>query len=356
MTGSTKKRCRIRRSPDAFAYTAAVDCQLIDTDAPPDIIAFVDAHPQGSLWQSHAWARYQRALGRSVRWAVGYDGARVVAAALVIEAGAAQRTDWQMPRGPLFAEDLRLPDQSTFLAFLRARAAAARAIALYASPSIDLPALAQEGFRPSGRHEQPEATVLLDLTLTDEALLAQMKPKGRYNIGVAQRHEVWVEQSRNLPAYVRMARETAERDGFRGPLQKQLELFLDALEGSFLLLAYPPSSVVQTRPGPIAGLLGVVWRGTGIYYYGASSNEHRNLMAPYALQWEAMRLCRRLGAQQYDLLGIAPPDAGEGHPWAGVTDFKRKFGGTVITYPPEQRFLLRPVTHAALALKRRFFR
>ncbi len=353
MTGWTKKRCRIRRSPAPFAYTTAVDCQLIDTDPTPDITAFMDGHPHGSLWQSAAWARYQRALGRTVRWAVGRTGSTVMAAALVIEVGAAKRTDWQVPRGPLFAADLPLPEQRAFLAFLRGQAKAARAIALYASPSIELTALSNEGFRPSGRHEQPEATVMLDLALSDEALLAQMKPKGRYNIGVAQRHEVWVEQSRNLPAYVRMARETAQRDGFRGASQKQLETFLDTLEGSFLLLAYPPASIAQTRPGPIAGLLGVLWKGTGIYYYGASSSEHRNLMAPYALQWEAMRLCRRLGAQRYDLLGIAPPDSGDHHPWAGVTDFKRKFGGAVITYPPEQRLVLRPVTHATLALKRR---
>jgi lipid II:glycine glycyltransferase (peptidoglycan interpeptide bridge formation enzyme) len=98
--------------------------------------------------------------------------------------------------------------------------------------------------------------------------------------------------------------------------------------------------------------MGVTWNGTGIYYYGASSYEHRNLMAPYLLQWEAMRLCKKSGCDHYDLLGISAPDSVD-DPWAGISDFKRKFGGTVITYPPEQTLVLRPMVKRALGLKRK---
>jgi lipid II:glycine glycyltransferase (peptidoglycan interpeptide bridge formation enzyme) len=91
-----------------------------------------------------------------------------------------------------------------------------------------------------------------------------------------------------------------------------------------------------------------------IYYYGASASAGRELMAPYALQWAAMRQAKALGATSYDLLGIAPPGTGPMHPWAGISDFKRKFGGTLVTYLPERQITLRPLTHAALQAKRRW--
>ena len=92
-------------------------------------------------------------------------------------------------------------------------------------------------------------------------------------------------------------------------------------------------------------------------------------MAPYLLQWEAIKYCKAKGCRTYDFLGIAPlspspPEGegrasqareGEGHPWQGISDFKAKFGGTVLTYPPEQEVTLRPVMKGLLEMKRYFF-
>jgi lipid II:glycine glycyltransferase (peptidoglycan interpeptide bridge formation enzyme) len=99
--------------------------------------------------------------------------------------------------------------------------------------------------------------------------------------------------------------------------------------------------------------MGVIWGNTGIYYYGASDYEHRALMAPYLLQWKAMKQCKEAGCTRYDLLGIAPPDAPEDHPWQGISRFKEKFGGEIITYPPERQIILRKLAHAGLRLKRK---
>jgi lipid II:glycine glycyltransferase (peptidoglycan interpeptide bridge formation enzyme) len=78
-------------------------------------------------------------------------------------------------------------------------------------------------------------------------------------------------------------------------------------------------------------------------------------MAPYLLQWEAMKLCRRQGCARYDLLGIAASNAPD-DPWTGISDFKRKFSGTVVTYPPEQMVVLRPMMKRMLEWKRKVLR
>ncbi|MDZ4216756.1 MAG: peptidoglycan bridge formation glycyltransferase FemA/FemB family protein, partial [Candidatus Gracilibacteria bacterium] len=79
-----------------------------------------------------------------------------------------------------------------------------------------------------------------------------------------------------------------------------------------------------------------------IYYYGASSNANRELMAPYLLQWRAIQEAKIRGCGTYDFLGIAPEDATKNHPWKGITEFKQKFGGSVLQYPQARDIIHRP--------------
>ena len=211
----------------------------------------------------------------------------------------------------------------------------------------------------------PEATRLLDLTRSEEDLLAQMKPKGRYNIRLAEKHGVRVELCNDVKSFSVLMNETMQRDGFRSSGGRTYRRFLELLPRSFLLLAYAPSGHEKTASEgrysrdktemsqtPVAGLLGVIWGAGGIYYYGASSHAQKELMAPYLLQWEAIKHCKAQGCSSYDLFGIAPPDQPD-HPWSGVSDFKAKFGGTVVMYPPEQEITLRPLVKTLLSMKRK---
>jgi lipid II:glycine glycyltransferase (peptidoglycan interpeptide bridge formation enzyme) len=280
-----------------------------------------------------------------VRIYVEEKGSAITASALVvIDRTVRDLSTWDLPRGPLWTEDA---DINALMRRIVDDAVADHGLAVYTSPS--LPLKTEIRTVPSPRHEQPEASIVLDLRVSEEQLLAQMLPKGRYNIGVAKRHGVNVRETRDVDAFTALAKETALRDGFRAPSAAHYQAFLDHLPGSFLLLAFESESATQ----PIGGLLGAIWGACGIYYYGASSYAHRALMAPFLLQWEAMAHCRTAGAMTYDLLGIAPPDAGSGHPWAGITGFKRKFGGTIVTYPPEHQCVLRPLSLRAIRLKRK---
>jgi peptidoglycan pentaglycine glycine transferase (the first glycine) len=329
-----------------------MDTRLLTTV--PDLRAYeewIAHHPDATLWQSPAWKAYQEALGRGTRLYGVFDGPALCATALVIiDKTTAGLSTWDIPRGPLVdardaAKDL--------LDRIVTDAKKARCLSLFLSPAVSLPAT-HHRLAASPRHEQPDATRILDLTLSDEQLLAQMHQKGRYNIKVAEKNGVRVEESRDTAAFARLMAETSARDGFRAPSQRQFDAFLQSIPGSFLLLAYP-SSARSAQAEPVAGLLGAQWKNCGIYYYGASDYEHRALMAPYALQWQAMRLCRERGCVRYDLLGVAPPDAGADHPWQGISGFKEKFGGTVVTYPPERRIVLRPLLQSMLQLKRQLF-
>lgn len=175
-----------------------------------------------------------------------------------------------------------------------------------------------------------------------------MHSKGRYNITLAKKHGIEVTEgtSKDIPAFYELLQSTGGRDGFKISQKSHYTRFLERLPQSFILMAIHAGK-------PISGLIGVQWHDTAFYYYGASSYEHRNLMAPYLLQWEAMQRSKTRGCARYDLLGISPENAPTNDPWQGISDFKRKFGGEVVTYPAEQMLILRPILRQALEMKRK---
>jgi lipid II:glycine glycyltransferase (peptidoglycan interpeptide bridge formation enzyme) len=180
---------------------------------------------------------------------------------------------------------------------------------------------------------QPPDTVLIDLSASEEEIRAAMKPKWRYNIGLAEKRGVLVTEAgaQGLDVFYRLLEETARRDGIAihssayyralfelcetGDYRTQLRLYLARHESDAL------------------AAIAVLIRGTqATYLYGASSNIKRNLMAPYALQWQAMRDAKARGCLVYDLFGI-PPSGADDHPMTGLYRFKTGFGGAIIHRP-----------------------
>ena len=202
---------------------------------------------------------------------------------------------------------------------------------------------------PAQSRYTPEHTLVIDIGKTEDEILAQMKPKGRYNIQVAKKHGVVVERIAGadvneniLNNFYEILQKTGARDEFgihpKYFYKNLLEIF-GAKKMADLFLAKTPNGKT------IAGIIVVYYKNTATYYYGASDYEHRNLMAPYLLQWEAIQEARRRGMKHYDFLGIAPEEK-EGsaavHPWSGVTEFKKKFGGREVTYPPAFDIIYKP--------------
>jgi len=77
---------------------------------------------------------------------------------------------------------------------------------------------------------------------------------------------------------------------------------------------------------PLASMFLVLSNQRGTYLYGASSSENKNLMAGYALQWEAIKLAKKRGCSEYDMFGSAP-NLSKNHPLHGVHVYKKGFGG-----------------------------
>jgi lipid II:glycine glycyltransferase (peptidoglycan interpeptide bridge formation enzyme) len=224
---------------------------------------------------------------------------------------------------------------------------------------------------------QAPDTVLVDLSPPPEGILARMKPKWRYNIGLAERKGVTVQRFfatpgvngavpgvpdaistdgdpdalwRALERFYALLRETAERDGIAiHGFEYYRGLFAHAT--AYRPPPGTPRPDVRLYLAPygdriLAGIVTLFRSTEGVYLYGASSNQDRNLMAPYALQWAAIRDAREAGCQTYDLFGIPPSAADPSHPMAGLYRFKTGFTGPegIIHRPGTWDYPCRPLT------------
>ncbi|PIS07412.1 hypothetical protein COT78_03680 [Candidatus Berkelbacteria bacterium CG10_big_fil_rev_8_21_14_0_10_43_13] len=198
----------------------------------------------------------------------------------------------------------------------------------------DIPAF---GFTKSFEEMQPEHTLILDLSKREEEILAQMKQKGRYNIKIANKSNLVIKKTTtpddSLDDFYRLYSATGKRHGITFRSKKYFESLLDILgrkgyaELETIYLVQGIDNDEKIEKIALASAIIVYSGKKAIYLYGASSDEHKNLMAPYKLHFNIIKDAKARGCTEYDFFGIAPDDSSS-HPWAGVTRFKKQFGGT----------------------------
>jgi lipid II:glycine glycyltransferase (peptidoglycan interpeptide bridge formation enzyme) len=242
-----------------------------------------------------------------------------------------------IPKGPLV--DWQDPAQvRALVAALDQTARARGAIALTVEPALPdtaahAVALEQAGFVPSVTAIQPRRTLVVDLTPDREEILAAMKSKTRYNIRLAGRKGVKVYRgdAADVEIFNKLIQVTSSRNEFgvhsADYYRRAFKLFAPREQVALFLADYEGQ--------PLAGVMAFALNQAAWYFYGASSNVHRNLMAPYAVQWAAMEWAKDMGCTTYDLWGVPDYDKEtleaqfterQDGLW-GVYRFKRGFGG-----------------------------
>ncbi len=188
--------------------------------------------------------------------------------------------------------------------------------------------LRRRGWRPSAEQIQFRNTALISVAQDDEALLAAMKPKWRYNIRLAERRGVQIRRGGldDLRAFYALYVETGGRDGFIvRPFEYYQQTWQTFLQPADALAPWAELLLAEVEGDTVAGLMLFGFGATAWYIYGASSDRQRNAMPNHLLQWEAMRRARENGCATYDLWG-APDTLDENDGMWGVWRFKEGFG------------------------------
>ena len=319
---------------------------------------FVAAHPQAHLLQTSPWGELKGRFGwLAERIALLSPDQALVAGAQILyrHLPFGLGTLAYVPRGPLL--NWQDAAQTTQLITALDRVVRARgAVALIIEPDLpDAPEYASRvnraGFVPGATAIQPRRTLLVNLAPDEKDILATMKSKTRYNIRLAARKGVTVRQggAADVETFNQLMSVTGTRNSFgvhsAAYYRAAFDLFAPHDQVALFLAEY--------RGEPLAGLMAFALGRTAWYFYGASSDTHRNLMAPYAIQWAAMHWAKARGCTTYDLWGVPDEDEEtletqfterrEGL-W-GVYRFKRGFGGRLTRTIGAWDRVYRPLRH-----------
>jgi lipid II:glycine glycyltransferase (peptidoglycan interpeptide bridge formation enzyme) len=209
--------------------------------------------------------------------------------------------------------------------------------------------LNRRGWCVSGEQIQFRNSVMLDLTRTDEELLAAMKPKWRYNIRLAQKRGVRVEigTEADLSIFYEMYAETGARDDF---LIRRFPYYRDVW-GTLLRANVAQMLLARVGDETVAGLILFVFGSRAWYFYGASRNTHRDWMPNHLLQWEGVRWAKAHGCTAYDFWG-APDHLDERAPMYGVYKFKMGFGGEFVERIPAHDYVVNSALYWLYAVAR----
>jgi peptidoglycan pentaglycine glycine transferase (the first glycine) len=265
----------------------------------------------GSILQSWAWGQFNQALGHKI---YRFSDDNFANLGIVTDFPFGKKYLY-CPRGPLgdtssALKDLKKLEEDRELVFAR----------IEPHHEASLPRAVKD--------HQPLHNWVLGLEKTEEELLIGMKPKTRYNINLAQRKGVTVRvgEQKDLLTVWQLFLETATRTKIRLHPQNYYFAMWEHLGPHVKIL------IAEYNGKPLAGMLLTLFGDTATYLHGGTSLQMREAMAPFLLHWEAIKIAKNLGYKNYDFGGIAETGAPD-HPWAGITRFKKGFGGFEVVYP-----------------------
>lgn len=265
----------------------------------------IGSQAQSQFLQSWEWGEFQQRLGRKV-WRLDLNGDFV----LVI------RMNLPLGKNYLYISRTNCNFDEAKIRILQDLARTEKSIFIKIEPIKQ--ALDGFGFKKV-KPVQPAKTLILDLSKSEDELLAEMQQKTRYNIRLAAKKGVTLKTSQTeefpifydllVDTYRRKAKKLYRREYFHQLYHDHLtKIYLAEYEGRVLC----------------ANMI-VFYGDTVTYLHGGSSEKEKNIMAPHLLQWETIKKAKELGYKYYDFWGIE-----ERYP--GVARFKRGFGGLEMDY------------------------
>jgi len=323
--------------------------------APADWDAYIRQHPRGHILQLSAWGTLKAAYGWQVARTAIFEGGRIVGGAQLLFRRLPLRlgTLAYLPYGGCVDDEALYP---ALWQAVRHTAQRRGAAFLKWEPGLSLdgpgPEPALWGFRPSPQTIQPPRTVILDISGDEDAILARMNQGTRRKIRQSLKNDVryFEATAADVERFTRIMQITGERNDFgvHEPDYYAMQYGLFVPQDAALILAEHEGEV-------LSGVFVFTTGATAQYISGASSNQKRNLMASYGVQWQAIRWAKARGCRYYDMWGI--PDEDEATLEAqfqerndglwGVYGFKRGWGGQVVRSAGTWDLVYNPLIYAA---------
>ena len=321
--------------------------------------AMVRATPGTDVNQLTAWATVRSVVGYSARYVLVREGRRIVGGAqLLLRVAAGPAGLAYLPSGPVISPSAA--DRAAVVARL------AESLTRWSNPVRPLfvqppddaedvsAALLARGFRVSRAGVAPAGTLRLDLSASEEQLLAGLGRRLRYWTGKWAERGVAVRQGdeRDVALLSELMAHSARHQGYQPLPQAYVETFYRELVASGNAVLFVGE--VDGRPVAadlLTGCGGVIKGRLGGFDRSGPAGK---LSVPGAMRWAAIRWARDQGYRWFDFGGIDPDmlaDLQAGRTeneenWPGADRAKLSFGGTPFAYPPAVERIAPPVRWA----------
>lgn len=203
------------------------------------------------------------------------------------------------------------------------------------------------GLVPSGKSLFTKFNFLIDLSKSNEAIMAGFHQKTRYNIGVAQKKGVEVYETtkdEDFDIYLKLYFETTSRQKYFGHTREYHKKVWSALRDENMARLL----IAKYQGKPLVAWMLFNFDDTLYYPYGGSSHEHRDVMASNLVAFEAIALGKKMGLKYFDMWGALGPDANDRDPWFGFHRFKAGYGPMHVEYIGTFDLILKPALYNAL--------
>lgn len=288
--------------------------------------------------QSWEWGEFREAMGIDVvrinSWQITFH--RI------------PHTPWVVgyfPKGPAITRDMTES--------LRELGKEKKAIFIQLEPNIEADAFHKPENTPtlttSHRPLFTNYTFILDLTKTESDLLKEMHSKTRYNLRVAQKHNVTVHEDNSdtaFDAYLALNAETTARQGFYAHNKTYHQTMWTIMHKAGI--AHLFTAVYEGKV--LAAWIIFCWNKTIYYPYGTSSREHREVMAPTLMLWEIARWGKERGYTSFDLWGALGEHPDPKDPWFGFHRFKQGFNPALVRFAGSFDLVINPLLYKLYTL------
>lgn len=184
-------------------------------------------------------------------------------------------------------------------------------------------------------------TFEIDCQQNEETLFTSFHSKTRYNIKLAKRHGVHIEEQsteKGFEIFERLSDETTKRQGFYAHNHRYHRTLWNILNPSGIAKIFTASY----NGNVVAAWMIFIWKSAMYYPYGASSREHREVMAPNLLLWELTLWAKKHAIKTFDLWGALGPNPDPKDPWYGFHKFKLGYAPKLIEFIGSYDLVLHP--------------
>lgn len=293
---------------------------------------FLSTHEEANFLQSWNWGEFHKALGKTIDRTGFYEKEKLAGVMQAVVEPARRGKYLTVPGGPIinwhnkdlinaFVDQIKQIAKANSCVFVRVR------------PQLKKDDFSKNLFKSLGfikapMHLHAELTSQLDITKSEDELMAQMRKGTRYEVRKAIKIGVKITSSKNeneIKKFYDLQIQTAKRQKFvpfsYKYLSEQFKVF--ATEHKALLYSAYHENKLLTQAF-------IIFYGKeAVYHYGASTEEGRKYPGAYLIQWEGILEAKKRGMIRYNFWGVAPLEKSD-HRFAGLSLFKRGFGGQEI--------------------------